>query len=378
MDKTMGFSKIKKFIKKEIVFFVSCICAIISCFFVPIDAEYLGYFNVKTLICLFCKLVVVCGLQRTGVFKVYSKKLIRQFKNLRTLIIGLVYLTFLCGVVLSNEMALIVLLPLSLTILREIGKEDMVAFVFVLQNICANLGGMTTPIGNSSSIYLFSYFHIGVGEFFKIMSIPVLTALVIVFIVCNVFIPKEELKFEDKVKPSVDMQRLYAYLILFVIIIFMMFGLINLYAGFLLIAIGMWLLDKNLYKKIDYMLLLTFCMIFIFSGNLTRIDYVKEMATKLIVGRELFAGILSTQVICNVPTAILFSRFTTDYAPLLLAVNIGSFGTMLASLASLVAFKIYSKNFKKGKFHYLKVLTLANFSILAVLVCVSYVVLKFV
>lgn len=367
--------KVRVFVQKELVFCVAAVLAVLSCFFVPVDQEYLGYIDVKTLVCLFCMMAVICALQNTGILQLSAKGLIRKCKNTRTLFTGLVFMTFVASVFIANDMALLTFLPLTIVVLQTIGERQKAIYVFILQNIAANLGGMLTPFGNPQNIYLFTYFQIPTSAFFRIMGPLFLAAIILLFGLC-LFFPKQPLTlaFEEERKP--DGKRLLIYSVLFCLSVLIVFQFVPYLAGFFVVLITLLLLDQKAIAGVDYMLLLTFFAFFIFSGNLSRMAVVHAFISRMISGNELFMAIGATQIMCNVPTAILFSKFTMNYAPILIAVNIGSFGTLISSLASLITYKLYTKTFGGSLWYYLGVFTALNGIFLVALTGIALWILR--
>lgn len=363
--------KLKAFVKSETVFCIAAVCAVISCFFVPVDAEYLSYIDVKTLVCLFCMMAVVRAIQDTGVLNVVAKTMVLRLKNSRALITGIVFMTFISSIFIANEMALLTFLPLTLVVLHATGEEKKAIFIFVLQNIGANLGGMLTPFGNPQNIYLFNFYNIPTGAFFRIMGPLFLISIVMLFTYC-MFMKKEPLSLQMEETPPINTKKLLIYGVLFCLSVLTVFKFINYYVGLAIVFVTLAFMDKDAIRGVDYMLMLTFCAFFVLSGNLARMESVNRFLRQILVGHEMLVAIGTTQVICNVPTAILFSKFTPAYAPLLVAVNIGSFGTLIASLASLITFKTYTRNFPKNGLKYVVYFTLINVSFLLVLAFVAH------
>lgn len=364
--------KIITFMKKEIVFVVAAICAIISCFFIPIDREYIGYFDFKTLVSLFTMMAVICAIESTHVLEVASRMMVIKLKNTRMLAMGLVFLTFVSSMFIANDMALLSFLPLSAVVLISTKQEKKAMYIFILQNIGANMGGMLTPFGNPQNIYLYNYYNIPNGKFLMIM-LPAFLCSILLLIMACMFVKKEPLVIHTEQEATLDAKRLVIYSIAFIIAVLMVLKLVNYYVGTIVACLILIIFDRKSFLGVDYMLLLTFCAFFIFTGNLSRVPAVSGFLEKIIQGKELIVALLSTQVICNVPTAILLSKFTSQYAPILIAVNIGALGTIIASLASLIAFKIYTKNFHESKAKYLGRLFLVNICFLVVLVFVSWI-----
>nr|MBQ7874395.1 citrate transporter [Oscillospiraceae bacterium] len=329
-----------RFAKKNVVFCVAAFAALVTCFIVPPDAEYLSYFDWKTLACLFLTLAVVCALGNIKFFTILARKLVLVSGNLRGLFLLLVVITFIGSMIIANDMALITFLPLGYFALSVTGHDKYMAYLFILQNISANLGGMLTPFGNPQNLYLYSYFEIPTGEFTAIMLPPFLLAIGLLAAACF-FVKPEKLSISGEFPEKLNVKRTVLYLLLFSLSIFIVFRLIPFWLGLAVIPAVLWFIDKDALKEVDYALLGTFFFFFIFSGNLARIDVVNEFFSALLAKDALLVSVLSCQFISNVPSAILLSQFTNDYHSLLLGVNIGGTGTLIASLASLITFSEY-------------------------------------
>ncbi|MBQ8769207.1 MAG: citrate transporter [Oscillospiraceae bacterium] len=349
---------------------IAMIAAAITCFLVPPDREYLDYFDVKTLTCLFCVLAVVCALKNINFFYVLAKKLIRVFRNARVCILALVYITFIGSMLIANDMALLTFLPLGTYVLTTTGKGKYMAFTFIMQNIAANLGGMLTPFGNPQNLYLYTKFQIPTMEFMGIMAAPFALAIALITLSCIIFVKPEPFALKDE-KVSLPAGRSIVYLLLFILAIAIVFRGIPYMVGLVVIPAALLVLDRKALKMVDYPLLLTFVFFFVFSGNMARIDEVRSVFSFLLEKNTLLVSALSCQVISNVPSAILLSQFTANYKHLLLGVNIGGVGTLIASLASLITFREYSKLNKGKTGHYMLMFTAFNFAFLIILAAFS-------
>ena len=362
--------KIFNFIKSEVVLCVAIVFAIITCFFVPVDEEYLGYFDYKTLACLFCMLAVVAGLKSTNVFELISRKLIGIFHTRRGVIYALVYGTFFFDMIVANDMSLITFLPLTYIVLHSTKNDKYLAFTFIMQTIAANMGGMITPYGNPQNLYLYSYYNIPTSEFFGILLVQAITVAVLLYICCA-FIKNEKLKLRKNSKIIINKSKLYIYTILFVLVILTIFRVIPYVLTSAIVIITMLMADKKRFRQVDYALLATFFVFFIFSGNIARIPAIKEMISSIVTKNTLLAGIVSCQFISNVPTAIFLSKFTMNYRELLISVNIGSLGILISSLASLITLKEFLKHQPKKFWKYLGMFTIFNTMFLIVLLLIT-------
>lgn len=362
--------KIKNFIKKEVVLFIATILAIITCFFVPIDKEYLNYFDYNTLICLFCMLAVVSALKSTNIFEYISRKIIGFFHTTRGVIYSLVFGTFFFDMIVANDMSLITFLPLTYMVLHSTKNDKYLAFTFIMQTIAANMGGMITPYGNPQNLYLYSYYHIETLEFFNILLTQSITVAVLLWICCS-FIPNKPLTLEEDTTKKINKKQLCIYSILFILVILSIFRIIPYLFTLIIVFITIFLIDKKLLKDVDYALIMTFCVFFIFSGNMARITTIKNLISEIVQNNTLFAGILSCQFISNVPTAIFLSKFTTNYRELLISVNIGSLGILISSLASLITLKEFLKHQPKNFCKYLGLFTFFNTVFLLTLLLIT-------
>ena len=359
--------KIAQFVKANAVMCIAFAAAVITSVIVPVDREYLGYIDFKTISCLYSVLAVVCALKNIKFFYTLAQKIVELFKNIRLCVLALVYITFIGSMLIANDMALLTFLPLGFFVLSSTNMQKHMAFTFIMQNIAANLGGMLTPFGNPQNLYLYTKFNIPNGEFMSIMAPPFIVAIVLITICCIVFIRPEPLEIKgEKVKLPVGKTSLY--LALFVLSIAIVFRTIPYYIGVVVITAVLMFVDKSALKKVDYPLLFTFVFFFIFAGNMARIDAVQNVFSYFLDKNTMLFSVASCQVISNVPSAILLSQFTENYADLLIGVNIGGAGTLIASLASLITFREYTKHNPDSTVSYIKKFTAFNFGILFILI----------
>ncbi len=366
-----------RFFYGHMVLTIALLVALVTMVIVPPDLQYFEYIDFKTLFCLFATLLVVCALKNIRFFTFISRKIVHTAPNLRMCILALLYITFIGSLFIANDMALITFLPLGYFVLSDTGNHKYMAWVFVLQNIAANLGGMVTPFGNPQNLYLYTKFNIPTLEFMGIMVFPFLLA-VLMLTLSVLFFPKTKmvLSVSDDViefKPK----RTAIYIALFVVSILAVFSVVHYLIAAAIIAIGIFILDKKAFLKVDYPLLLTFLMFFIFAGNMSRINIIRDFMSNLLEKNTLIVSALSCQVISNVPSAVLLSQFTDNYRSLLLGVNIGGTGTIIASLASLITFSEFSRYQPENKKKYFGIFTLLNVIFLTVLLIFCVFLEKF-
>ncbi len=363
---TLFFKGILNFFKSNIVMTVALFAAAVTSFIIPPDSAWVGYFDFKTLTCLFCVLAVVCALKNIRFFYILARKIVEVCGNIRSCVLMLVYITFIGSMLIANDMALLTFLPLGYYVLTATKQEKYMEVTFILQNIAANLGGMLTPFGNPQNLYLYSFFEIDNIEFMGIMAPCFVVAIILITICCLVFIKPEKVLLQ-KQKVNLPPQKTIIYLLLFIYSILIVFRGIPYWTGLIVIPLFLIFMDRDALKAVDYPLLLTFVFFFIFAGNMARISVVREFFSFLLSKNTLLVSVLSCQVISNVPSAVLLSQFTNNYADLLIGVNIGGAGTLIASLASLITFREYAKHNPTGFKHYIITFSLFNFGFLAVL-----------
>lgn len=366
------------FLKTNFIFTIAFLLAIISCFFVPIDKEYLGYFDVETIACITLLLLVIAGFSNIQFFQKVAKWLVKKFKNTRSIIMCLIFITYVSALVNANDMSLLTFLPLSYIVLKYTNNLRYVPFTFIMQNIASNLGGMITPIGNPQNLYIFAYYDINILEFFKIMLLPTLIALALIITVC-MFIKKTPLSYNDTEETKFSVCKSIIYGALFVLTILVVLGVVQWWLATIIILITMCFSDIKAFLIVDYTIPLTFIAFFIFSGNLSRIPSIINVMESFISEHTFLTAYIGCQIISNVPTAILLSKFTNNYAHLLVAVNVASLGVIFSSLSGVIALKEYIKVVKnenlpkkRGVWYYIGMDTLFNVVGAIILVPLSY------
>ncbi len=366
-------TRLLHWVRKNVVLCIAILAAALTSCIVPPDRTYLTYFDWKTLTCLFCVLAVVCALKNIRFFYVLAEQIVRRFQNARFCILALVYITFIGSMLIANDMALLTFLPLGYFVLSCSGMEKYMAFTFIMQNIAANLGGMLTPFGNPQNLYLYGKFAIPTGEFTMIMLLPFVISIALITLCCRIFVKPEAMQIPAK-RSALPARRTGLYLCLFVLSIVIVFRFIPYWIGLIVIPLVLLFADPKALKDVDYPLLLTFAAFFIFSGNMARIPAVQSLFASLLEKDTLLFSVLSCQCISNVPSAILLSQFTGNYRELLIGVNIGGTGTLIASLASLITFREYTAHNPGQTQRYLVLFSAFNFGFLAVLTAIMMLV----
>lgn len=366
-------TKIKNFINNEAVLIISLLLMIGSIFFVPVSKQYIDYIDFKTLALLFCLMAVTSSLKECGVFENLSKKLIKSANTSRKLYIVLVLLCFLFSMIITNDVALITFVPFTLITLKMSSQSKRAIFFISSLTVAANLGSMITPIGNPQNLYLFSKFNMTLSDFLKPIF-PYWVLSLILLMIMGIFAGNEKITINDSKTELKDKKKIITYIILFLITLLCVFRFIPYYIVLAAAVIYMLIFDRNNLKRIDHSLIFTFVFLFIFIGNLGNIQSIAQYFKEIIDTNETEVGILASQIFSNVPACILLSGFTDNSSALLIGVNLGGLGTLIASMASLISFKFIKKegiNTKK----YLTIFTVINIVFLA-LNYLLYIIIK--
>lgn len=364
---------------------IAAAAALVTMLFVPPDAAYLGYFDLNTLACLFALLAVIRALRNAGFFETIAHAVVRRFKTLRGLGCALVGVTLVCSMFATNDMALLMLLPLSTVTLASTGNERALPFTFVMQAIAANLGGMILPFGNPQNIFLNSRFGIAFPDFLATMALPFAVSVILIALCCLAGLKAAPLSSSGapdaaaSERAPLPSAKTTLYLVLFALSLGMVFRVVPFVAGVVIVAAALLFADRRALAHVDWGLLATFALFFVFSGNMARIPEVQGFFSMLLGQSTLVTSALASQVISNVPAAILLAPFVDGYQSLLIGVNIGGAGTLIASLASLIAFNHF-RAIKRGMKRpgiqalstkrYLALFSALNFAFLAVLLAV--------
>lgn len=370
--------KILGFIKKETVLSAAIFLALISACFVRPSFAYMEYIDWRVLGILLSLMIVMAGFQKNGLFDEIGMRLLSRTKNTAQLTGVLVFLCFFSSMFITNDVALITFVPFAVLTLRKCRQERLMVLVIVLQTIAANLGSMFTPIGNPQNLYLYQLSGMELGEFLLFMlpytAVSGLLLLITIFVLSA---RKQKLLLENcsfsAERVFFDKKKNVIYFVLFLICLLVVARLLPYYLALAAVLAAVFFADREVLKNVDYCLLFTFIAFFIFTGNLGNLPAFKEVLEELVEGREMLVGILASQCISNVPAALLLSGFTKNSKGLLLGVNIGGLGTLIASMASLISYKIYAHNYNKTKGIYLMWFTFANLIFLAVLVLLAVV-----
>ena len=352
--------RVLNILKYETVLAAAWVLALVTMFLVPPDGGYLDYIDWNTLMLLFALMAVMAGLQRLGVFRRLGEALLVRTATTRQLEAALVFLPFFTSMAVTNDVALITFVPFTLEVLRLADREERLIPVVALQTIAANLGSMTTPIGNPQNLYLYAHYDLSLGTFFRTM-LPLTAAAAVLLGLCVCTGKSLPLTVpEFPLQPPPDRHRLTMYGGLFLLCLGAVADLIPAWALAALVLLLLLCVDRPVLGKVDYALLLTFVGFFLFVGNLGRVEVFRALFQRLLTGHEVLCAVLASQCLSNVPAALLLSGFTENGTALLVGTNLGGLGTLIASMASLISYKQVAGRYPALKRQYLATFTLCN------------------
>ena len=359
-------------LRREPVLCAAAAAALLSMLAVPPSAAYLGYVDLRVLCLLFCLMAVVAGLQSCQLFSLMAQRLLAGKHSPRFVMTLLVLLPFFTSMLVTNDVSLITFVPFAILVLRIIGRSEYLIPVIVLQTVAANLGSMATPVGNPQNLFLYASYELSAGSFFGV-TVPLTLLSLLGLLAACLFFPGGVIRVDFSQRCAItDRRRLGMYLLLFLLCLLTVFrvlpyGILTAVVALLLLAV-----DRPVLREVDYCLLLTFVCFFIFAGNIGAIAPVKSFLEALLDRSAVLSSILASQVISNVPAAVLLAGFTDDWQGLLVGTNLGGLGTLIASLASLISFKLYAALPEARPGRYLAVFTAVNLAGLLLLVPLSY------
>ena len=328
---------LRGFVRRNAVPLVSVLAALATCAFVPPDAGYASYVDWGTLGRLACMLLAVSGLRASGVFPALAARFVARCRGVRAIVGALVGVTALASMFVTNDMALLALLPLAAACLLAAGRRDLIGVTFALQGVAANLCGMLLPFGNPQNIYLTGAFGLGFAEFVSVMLPPFAISVALVVLGCLVLVPRGRTAATPPAQ-LVDRRRAVAYGVLLALCVVTVLGLVSVPVCLAAVLVVTLAAERGpgLIVRTDWGLIVTFAAFFVFSGNLARVDVVRQAFSGWLAAGAFVPAAVLSQLISNVPAAVVLARFTGDWPGLLAGVNVGGAGTPIASLATLI------------------------------------------
>jgi len=372
------------FFKKETVLTIATVLAVISAFFVHPSKDYLEYIDWRTLGILLGLMIIMEGFKQTGLFDTIGEKLLKHTGKLWQLVTVLIMLCFFFSMAITNDVALLTFVPFSVMVLEGCNRKDALIPTIILQTIAANLGSMMTPIGNPQNLYLYGVMGCGIGEFIMILlPYTLLTLLLLVISILFVKGKNEAISYHVEIEDEkITKEKVFIsnrvkngiYAALFLLALLVVARFVPYYILVIAVVITFLVVDIKTLVSVDYALIFTFISFFILIGNLGNITAIQTALSSIVGTREVYVGVAASQFISNVPATLLLSGFTTDYRSLLIGVNLGGLGTMIASMASLISYKIYAHNYNDTKGKYLIWFSIVNIIYLAILL-IAYVII---
>lgn len=370
-------AKLIAFFKKETILCVAGLLAVLSMIWIPPDREYMGYINWQVLVLLFCLMSVMGGLQTLGIFKAIANVLLHWANGLKQLTLLLVLLCFFFAMVVTNDVALITFVPFTILLLQMADLKGEMIPILVLQTIAANLGSMLTPIGNPQNLYLYTVSGMSPADFVLTMLPLTLLSLFLLVLCCML---TKDVPLSGQMLPPMrgeafsirEKVTLSALLMLFAACLMTVFHVMPYWTVLGISLVWFVFFERDVLGKVDYSLLITFIFFFVFIGNMGRIPAMRDAIASILAGREMMVSFLCSQIISNVPAAVLLSGFTDHWRELLFGVNIGGLGTLIASMASLISYKFFVQAEEKAKGKYMKHFTIMNILFAIPLLAVAF------
>ncbi len=362
--------KILTFCKAQPVLVIAFVLAVLTMFLIPPDKQYLEYCNFTVLIELFSLMIAVAGLRNAGIFDVMTEFLLRKAGTVRKLAVLLILLCFFSAMLVTNDVALLTFVPLTLLLFQNIPEEKSKIFTIVLETVSANMGSMLTPVGNPQNLYLYDTYHLTAGQFIRTMLPSGLCSLVML-VLFTFLLPVQECEAASG-QAKISKKPAVIYSILFLFCLLTVFHIIPDWLCLLVTILLLLITDKTLFKKVDYALLGSFLCFFVFVGNMARIEAVRSFFSAVLNGHEVIVSVLLSQIISNVPASVMLSGFTDNGTALLLGVNLGGLGTLIASMASLISYQCYRTDKKAQPFRYLLTFTGISLIMLSVLLGIYF------
>ena len=363
----------KKLFRSQPVLVIAFLAALVTVFLVPPDGQYIGYLDRAVLIELFSLMIAVAGLRSVGIFDRATDLMLKTAGTSRRIALLLMLLCFFSSMLVTNDVALITFVPLTLMILKDVPDERLRIRTIVLETAAANLGSMLTPVGNPQNLYLYDKYQLSAMDFIRTLLPSGILSLVLLILLTRT-VPQIRCTAAPREQTALRPIPTIGYSVLFGVCLLTVFRVVPDWIC-LIAAVGTALvLDPALLRKADYALLATFVCFFVFVGNIGRIGAVSEFFHSILAGHELLVGLLLSQIISNVPAAVMLSGFTENGTQLLLGVDLGGLGTLIASLASLISFQFYRKTEPARPGRYLLTFTAASVILLVPLLLLETVI----
>lgn len=368
----MGTRTAGDFLKGEAVLITSTILALLSMIAIPPDRLYLAYIDWQTLALLFALMLVVAGLSEHRVLDTIACTLIARSHTTRGRALALVALTFFASMFITNDVALITFVPLTIIVFTVGSDDTYLLYTIVLQTIAANVGSALTPVGNPQNLFLYNYYGLTAITMAKAMA-PYVGGGALLLVLLHLYVPKNKdmAHIPHDREYHLNIRSVVRYIGLFLFALLTVFHVVSVPIGVFIIVLGC---EKRLLKEVDYSLLATFVSLFILVGNLGRLKSIQAIIHSSMEGREFYISLALSQLVSNVPATLLLAQFTDNALELLRGVNAGGCGTLIASMASVISFRLFVKHKPTQAVIYLALFTLINIIFVALFIAIHLIV----
>lgn len=366
-----------QYLKRNPDLYTAAVLAVVTSFFTDFSIKTtIKVLNLKILLLLLCLMLVVSSFKKLGVLTLVYMKLCSMAGNTRALSRIFIFLNFFISMLITNDVSLIIFIPVAIAAFTKVQRQDLLIKVLSLQTIAANVGSALTPIGNPQNLFIYTVFNYDLLSFIRV-TFPIIAVSFVLLLLTSHFIDKQPLKYDSEIKVTIDSKKSIFTALLFILCLMSVLRVLNVYVMSIPVLVSVFLMDKSLFKQADYKLLLLFVFLFVFVNNVCQISTVKMFAQRFVDSYEYFTSVALSQIVSNVPAAVMLSNFASDTDMLLKGVNVGGLGTIVASMASLITFKFYIKTPGALPLYYMKKFTRYNIGFLLVLLTLHFIFPQF-
>ena len=373
--------KIFDFFKKEMMLTLSLIAAVISLFVTPPTKELLTAIDWRTLGILLMMLCVLEGFKKENVLG----PVVRLASGINSMVgisLFVIFGVFFTSMFVTNDVSLIIFVPLTILLFRQGGKEKYILPVISMENIAAIRGSLLTPFGSPQNLFLYGQAHVNVGRFMLHM-LPLAASSAVLLIIFVLVLYRKNIKEEAGCKDAAETvpkslnRRGIVYLCLFILVLAVIVTRTSLwpYAVAIVLA-GVFLNDRSIFKRVDYVLILTFLCFFVFSSSIAANAQIAEALKKAVAGREYWWAIGLSQLISNVPASIVLYPFSENFAGLIYGADTAGLVSLIGSLASVINYRIYVREYPGRGLQFVKVFTLVSWAFFVIVVIPGYFLSK--
>ena len=366
-----------QYLKRNPDLYTAAVLAVATSFFTDFSIKTtIKVLNLKILLLLLCLMLVVSSFKKLGVLTLVYMKLCSMAGNTRALSRIFIFLNFFISMLITNDVSLVIFIPVAIAAFTKVQRQDLLIKVLSLQTIAANVGSALTPIGNPQNLFIYTVFNYDLLSFIRV-TFPIIAVSFVLLLLTSHFIDKQPLKYDSEIKVTIDSKKSIFTALLFILCLMSVLRFLNVYVMSIPVLVSVFLMDKSLFKQADYKLLLLFVFLFVFVNNVCQISTVKMFAQRFVDSYEYFTSVALSQIVSNVPAAVMLSNFASDTDMLLKGVNVGGLGTIVASMASLITFKFYIKTPGALPLYYMKKFTRYNIGFLLVLLTLHFIFPQF-